>query len=260
MLQEATEASGLFDRDRPSFANVARDYWQMSGESLRHFGERLAEELGGYFKVAGKTAYFREAPDLSGGIEAVWGKNLIEWRVRPYIARTSWGGSEQDHYNIAKGLWDKTLKNFGEGSAITSLPFPAPNAKVAGQANDGAENFVNATGGVGGVMINGEPQARAGMVLTISGAREDVDGTYVIDEAHHRYERGGGYTTLCKLRFPNAKARVGNTRARHRYYAAVPGVGCDGSSSSRSRSSCFPMFVGNSRSSFNRSRSLSPIF
>src|SRR5215216_1273773 len=215
VLQEAGKAAGFTVQIGASFQNVMRDYWSMQTESFMHFGQRMADELGGYFKIKGKTAYLRDAPDLSGGIEAVWGRNLIEWRIRPYIGRTQWGGSKQDHFNIAQGIWEETKKQFGgEGvfggaSAITQLPNPAPNSSVAEQSNDGSNNFANAARGAGWVSINGEPQARGGMVVTVRGARPDVDGTYVIDEAHHKYERGSGYTTMLKLRFPMAKAPSG---------------------------------------------------
>lgn len=213
VLQEAAGRAGYSMQIAGKLGAIERDFWSMNTESFHHFGNRLAHELGGAFKISGGVASFVDRLSFTDGagaalgtINAIWSENLIEWRIKPFASRPSWAGAAAQYFDIQKSQWLSVNKSLGGGSgflggvkAITQLPAPAPNAQVGGQQNDGAAAASLVQAGTGWCRINGEPQARAMCKLTISGARDGVDGTYSIDEAQHHYLRGGGYTTLCKV-------------------------------------------------------------
>ena len=56
------------------------------------------------------------------------------------------------------------------------------------------------------VEIDGEPAAMAQANLVLSGARDGVDGTYIIKAARHRYARRHGWTTTCEVEQPSGSA------------------------------------------------------
>jgi hypothetical protein len=80
------------------------------------------------------------------------------------------------------------------------LPSPAPNAQVAEQQNQGMSDAVNVRRGFGFVLIDGEPVARPGGKLNVTGARPGVDGLYGIEIVEHYF------TTCVTLYRPQGEA------------------------------------------------------
>jgi phage protein D len=72
-------------------------------------------------------------------------------------------------------------------------------------------------------MIDGNPNAKAGGRIVISGARAGVDGTYTISEAEHHYSRASGYVTRCNLADPQAGGGAGGGAFGEGWNPGAPG-------------------------------------
>ncbi len=187
------------------------DNWiQGHGESAYNVLQRYAKTIGYRFKIQGNTIYVIGQQEASGysqdTIEAVWGVNLIAWRIKPYVARPAYNASRMNYFDPVNGIIKQVTRTFGLddafGSSLTGishLPAMAPNKNVGEQHNYAAENDSHDKRGTGWAIINGESRARAGSYLMISGARPGVDGPWYIKEAEHKYIRSQGYTVRCEL-------------------------------------------------------------
>ncbi|HVX58054.1 MAG TPA: hypothetical protein VHA37_10135, partial [Candidatus Saccharimonadales bacterium] len=89
-----------------SMQNIQRDYWSMVNESPMQWAARMAEEVGGWHRIESNTMVFNGPSDFNSiPLQAVWGNNLISWRVKPFAARPLWSGSSQDFFDHVKGMW-----------------------------------------------------------------------------------------------------------------------------------------------------------
>ena len=206
--QEAAQ-HGNFKLDiHPRVAAINKDYWSQNGESALQFLTRISEEQGAFFgadtRDHGYITYACESPDGSMApttCTAIWGRNLIACRVRPWAARATWGGSNAQYYDYQLGQWKQLAKQFGFGlpqgsaKAIFSLPQPAPNRMEAEQQNIAAEQKASYETGDGRIIINGEPNARPNTFVHLQGVRPGVDGFYMITMAEHQYSRQSGFIT-----------------------------------------------------------------
>ncbi|MCQ4188579.1 hypothetical protein [Methylocystis suflitae] len=144
-------------------------------------------------------------------VDAKWGDNLLGWDIKPYVAPPQYGKSSGEHFNIGEGIWnivEKTIGGegvFSHADATAKRPSPAPNAQVAEQQNQGTSDAVNVGRGFGFVIIDGEPVARPGGMVNVSGARPGVDGLYGIEIVEHYYARSG-FTTRVQLYRPQGEA------------------------------------------------------
>lgn len=209
VLQDAFAHAGMSINVHGQLADLKRDYWLQMNESAPHFATRIAKEVGGLFKIAGGVAAFTIPGQNADGsavatIPAVWGVNLISWRIIPFVARSTWAQANTDYYDVLKSQWQRISKGLGgsnpfsQVSSIMQLPAPAPNASVGGQQNNGTAVTNDLNRSRGWVIINGEPAATPGASLVVRGARPGVDGTYFIDTVEHTYSRQG-YVTRCEL-------------------------------------------------------------
>jgi phage protein D len=207
--QQFASNAGLTSSIGPTFQSTMRDYWSMNNESAMQWHSRFADDFGAFFRIEGSTIVFNALSDFNKpNIQAVWGDNLISWRIRPYAARSLWSGASQQYYDHMLGQWKEIANSFGlsspfGASAIHKLPVPAPNANVAQQTTAGAQEKTNQYSGFGRIIINGEPQASWGGTVTIVGARPGVDGTYYIISADQSWSRQGYVTTLEVAPNPN---------------------------------------------------------
>lgn len=209
-LSQVAGNHGLSFNDGGLGGDIKRKFWLQDNESFSQLGQRLASELGFGFKIVGNTAFLTSRESIGTGptVEAVWGTNLISWRIKPFSSRPQWSASKQRFFDIWQGLWKTTSKDmsgglpFGLTEATSSLPSPAPNSQAGQQFNDGMISDSEEGRGTGWVIINGEPAAQPNGACVITGARPGVDGRYKISEAEHNYTRGGGYTSRCQLKRP----------------------------------------------------------
>ena len=207
--------AGLTLKLSPGMQNIKRDFWQAKNESAQMFGQRLAQELGGVFSINNGIATLvgkGEGVNADGvkmfGIDAVWGVNLIGWRIKPFSGRPQYGSGSARFFDFAKANWEKATGDVGGGGG--GGPFGGAKAvahtvgsvigKVeGGQNTEGMSQDSQAKRGTGWVLLNGEPRAHAHCNVTIVNARPGVDGTYYVSEAEHNYTRGVGYTTRCNV-------------------------------------------------------------
>lgn len=195
-------------------AGIKREIWQASNESFIHWGHRTARELGGIFKVEGEgVARLLDArTPYNPNVSAVWGTNLIQWRIKPVAARPAFGGIRGEHYDLLKSVWKEVetavplIGAFGESATKLLGRWPGANETVATDETEGPATDSTKRSGLGWVQLNGEPEAKGGGTVSISGARPGVDGTYMITEAHHTWNRQSGYTTRCDIDFPQGGA------------------------------------------------------
>ena len=188
-------------------------------ESFKNLGQRLATELGGAFSIEQSNAAFLpglggfDAMDESlGQVEAVWGDNLIGWRIKPYVAPPQYEKAVSEHFDEGGAIWkiaEKALglpfsgenSPFGNSNATFRGPSTAPNETVAKQSNSGVDTQSQVAAGTGFVLIDGEPLARPGCMVMIRGARPGVDGLYLASQVEHLYSRTG-FTTRIQLERP----------------------------------------------------------
>jgi len=225
VLQDAGKKAGYKVHVSEKMAGIMRNYWAQQGESFHHFGQRLAMELGGVFKISGENASFTSSTDFVNAagdpmpeVFTEWGVNLIGWRIKPFVARPQVKEAGANFFDPESASWDQVKKALQSGApfsralASTFLPMPAPNKVIGEQRAQGAASAAERKRGFGWVLLNGEPQAKAAGKLTLIGARPGVDGTYKITEAEHTYVRGGGYVLRCDV----AQPQLGN------YYSGRP--------------------------------------
>jgi hypothetical protein len=218
LKKSAEMAGGIQMKVSPSMRDIKRKYWAQD-ESFHHLGMRLANELGGLFKVTGQTATFVNKTDgmnvdgeEMGTVDAVWGENMIGWRIKPFVARPQAQTAAAAHFDRALGAWGEIEKAiggdlpFGRSAAIAGLPGMAPNKQTAEQWTVGLTEASILKRGMGFVMLNGEPAAVPNARLNVKGARAGVDGLYSIEEVEHLYSRGGGFLTRCNVNNPRPTA------------------------------------------------------
>ncbi len=191
----------------PKFQSLTRDYISQNNESFYHFGHRIADEIGGLFRVTGgENAEINHPEQMARGdyptVIAQWGYNLISWRVKPFASRPAWSGANQQFFDHLKGQW-KFLAGkvglaapFDIANSVFALPRPAANSGNANQDTGGAGDVMAGEQGPGRIVINGEPRARGGGKVQLIGARPGVDGLYLIETAEHLYSREGYLTWL----------------------------------------------------------------
>ena len=223
VLSEAFAGSGIKVKLSPQMMNIKRDFWHMN-QSPADFGMKIAREVGGVFKIAGGVATVigkNEGVNADGQemptIDAVWGINLIGWRIKPYAGRPQYGSAQARFFNIHDAEWLTSKLGIGAGPGEGGAPFggtqaiahylnPVADSGVAKQANTGSGEDSKSRRGTGWVLLNGEPLAKANGRIIIRDARPGVDGTYLMTEVEHNYTRGVGYTTRANVQYPSPKA------------------------------------------------------
>jgi phage protein D len=215
MMTKVFGAAGLQVVMSPAMEKISRDYWRIN-DSPMNFGERIARETGGFFKIMKNKAVLVSAGESTAAdgspmptIEAIWGINLIGWRIKPYIGRPQYGEAQSKFFDVFKGGWEdiksqiSAVTPFGGTNAVAHAVNSVADKATGEQTNQGAGADVQGRRGTGWVLLNGEPTAKAGGYVVIDGARPGVDGTYRIKEAEHNYTRGVGYTTRCQVENPS---------------------------------------------------------
>ena len=190
---------------------IEREYEHMDDESFIAFGQRLAGEIGGTFKVRNNIAVMakRNAARSPLGIPlpsviAARGDNLIEWSVAPYIGRPRYSQIRVRYYDTATAKYEEIVIETGivGGDATAVGRFRARNKAAAEDKANAIRANCERGSGMGSVTIEGNVGAQAEATCAIVGARIGVDGLYVIDGVDHRYTRAGGFVTTLQLAYP----------------------------------------------------------
>lgn len=203
--------AGLSVAMSPEMGKIARDYWHIN-DSAMNFGRRIAQETGGFFKISKNKAIIVDkhgntnaTGDAMPQVDAIWAINLIGWRIKPYIGRSQYGSTAARYFDVGKGMWQAVKATVsastphGGTDAVANGAMAVADKATGEQENKGADGDIENKRGTGWVLLNGEPEAKAGGFVRIEGARPGVDGVYRISEAEHNYTRGVGYTTRCQV-------------------------------------------------------------
>jgi hypothetical protein len=214
VMTQVFGAAGLSVALSPEMDKIARDFWHVN-DSPMNFGKRIAQETGGLFKISkrqalliGKVEGVNVDGDAMPTIDAIWGVNLIGWRIKPYAGRPQWGNAQSNYFDTFKGLWSEVKGSipggtpFGGTEAIAHAVNSVADKATGEQTNNGASGDTQSQRGIGWVLFNGEPNAKANGFIRIEGARPGIDGTYTMTEVEHNYTRGVGYTTRANVKNP----------------------------------------------------------
>ena len=223
VLDDAAKAHGLDSaKVAPALASIQLTYVAQQGESLLSFGQRLARENGGTFRISGKVAVMveRSAGTSATGkalanVVASWGDNLIDWNVSPVVSRPRYASTRARHHDRKANSWKSQTSTTGikkSRGRHTHRFSRAHGAAAVGQAKSDASESQRQSG-QGTCTIDGNTAARPEGTLTIRGARAGVDGDYRIDGVTHTYNSSGGFTTQLQLREPHGSAGEDNRTA-----------------------------------------------
>lgn len=192
-----------------SLASITRPYWGLNDESFLHFGERIAQEVGGIFKVKGNKAVLAaKTGGAASGASAVYGVNLISWDITPLMGRPRHKKVRARYYDPKEAKWKETEAEVSDddaaeaifGDKISRADEDEAKASSESQAKDAEKEK-----GGGTVEIDGNASAKPGGTCTVAGTRAGVDGAYRIEAVDHSYTRSG-WTTRLTLKLPEGSA------------------------------------------------------
>jgi phage protein D len=213
-LSAAGQTAGVDVKVDPSFASITRPYIALDDESFLAFGERLARELGGTFKIVGTTAVLAKrnggvAPSGAAlpTITAAWGDNLHEYSIKPLLGRPVEKTTLSRWYDSKSAAWKSKTAETGTDGATTTKPSIFTEADEDRATEQSSSDAVESDrkSGEGSATIEGDINAQPEGNCIVSNCRDGVDGTYRIDSVDHSYSRSG-FTTSLQLRQPKGSA------------------------------------------------------
>lgn len=213
-MQGAGEFAGISVKVDPAFASIVRPYLALDNESFVAFGERMARELGGTFKISGDKAVLAKR---NGGanpagaalptVIAAKGVNLHSIDVLPVLGRPVEKQAASRWFDPKAAEWIEETAETGTEGGVTTKParFSEPDADRAKEqaGSDAAES--DRKSGEGSATIEGNIDAQPEGLCVVAGCRPGVDGTYRIESVDHNYSRSGFVTSL-ELRQPKGGA------------------------------------------------------
>lgn len=210
IINSAASDAGLSVEVDPQIASLVIPYIDMRGESLLHFGQRLARMVGASFRVQGERAVMaRRASDYTPTVRAVRGENLHGWDITPVVGRAQFKKAKARYYDKAEGRV-KDVEAEIETSGLTDAEFYrrelAADEAEAKQTAKADAAVAQELAGIGSVTIEGAPDAIPDGLCVVVGARPGIDGSYRIKGVSHSYTRGGGFVTRLELAQPQGGA------------------------------------------------------
>jgi hypothetical protein len=204
IITSAASDAGLAVDVDPQIAGKVIPYIDMRGESLLHFGQRLARMVGASFRVQGERAVMaRRAGDYTPQIVAARGVNLHSWDITPLIGRQAYKACVARYFDKASGALIEVEEATGlQVDAKFVRRELCDDEAAAREAAKADASVSKERSGGGTVVIEGAPDAIPDGLCVIQGARPGVDGSYRIKGVTHSYSRGGGYTTTLELAHP----------------------------------------------------------
>lgn len=213
-LNKAGQKAGISVKVDPSLANIKRAWWGLNDESFIHFGERVAREMGGIFKIKGKQAILAKkgGGSVSGGalgsVPAVWGLNLISWDIAPTLGRPRHKQTRSRYYDTKKAEWKSVTEETDDTGADATLAdrhTRTDEEEAKGAAENGARDSEREKGG-GTVSIDGTIAAKPGGTCLVGRVRPGVNGAYRITTVDHELNRSGGWLTNLEVKQPQGSA------------------------------------------------------
>ncbi len=142
-------------------------------------------------------------------IAVTWGDNLIDWSASPVLSRPQYGSCGTRWYDPKAAKHQVETSDGGSGTSSAKHAHPtkhATKANAKGQSDSNKDELDREKGGCDGVTIDGDPDAQPGAPCTISGIRDGVDGSYIIESVTHTLSRRSGFTTKLTLKQPTGGA------------------------------------------------------
>ncbi|MGV1941780.1 phage late control D family protein [Agrobacterium sp. 22-211-1] len=204
-LQETGREAGITVAVDPSFASITRDYIGLDNESFAEFGERIAREVGGTFKIVGDRAILAKrnggvnaAGAALATVRAVWGENLHDYDIAPIAGRFLEKSAQTRWYDpkaAAHKLKDAETET--EDATTTYYDrFDASDESSAQQRSSALAAELDRESGEGTVTIEGNIGAQPEGSCVVAKCRPGIDGTYRIKGVTHNYSRSGWITRL----------------------------------------------------------------
>lgn len=206
-MKKAGQTAGFSVEVASELASIARPYIALDDESFIAFGERIAREVGGTFKVIGKRAVLAKRNGGMSAVTAAWGVNLHDYDIAPILGRPVEKEALSRWYDPKKAEWQEEKSDTGTEGGKTTKPArftQADKDRAKEQSgSDAAES--DRKSGEGSVTIEGNTGAQPEGLCIVIGCRPGVDGTYRIEGVNHEYSRGG-FTTRLELAQPKGGA------------------------------------------------------
>lgn len=213
-MAKAGKAADITVEVDEELGKIQRQYIALDDESFVAFGERIAREVGGTFKIVGDKAILAKrngGKSVSGAtlstVTAAWGQNLHDYDITPVLGRPIEKETSTRWYDRKKAKWETEKAETGTEGGETVKPArfaEADKERAKEQAgSDAAES--DRRSGEGSVTIEGNIDAQSEGTCVISGCRAGVDGSYRIEGVDHEYSRGG-FTTRLSLGQPKSGA------------------------------------------------------
>lgn len=214
-LQAAGQFAGISVQVAPELAGITREYIALDDESFVAFGERIAREVGGTFKIVGSRAILavrNGGRSVSGGalpvVTARWGANLHSYAISPILGRPVEQKILARWYDRAEARWMQETAETGTDGALTIKPalYSEPDQGRAQEQSGSDAKEADRKSGGGSVTIEGNIAAQPEGLCIVAGCRPGVDGTYRIDAVDHEYSRSSGFVTKLSLAQPQSGA------------------------------------------------------
>ena len=206
ILGDAASTAGLDGADvDPGLSSIVIGYWAMIDESVLHMGQRLAQKIGGHFRISGRVAVMSSrGPAYAPIATAFWGRDLISWDVTPGAARKQFGEVRAPWFDRAAGVMrHETAKTGLKSKAVLTIDTCADQADAKRQAKARAETSAR-DAAVGRVRVDGNPAAVGDGQVELVGARPGGGGRYRIKAVRHSITRGGGFVTDIEIGQPQS--------------------------------------------------------
>jgi len=215
-LRQAGQAAGVSDvRVDPDLSAITRDYLAMEGESFLAFGQRLAREVGGSFKVVGDRAMLVKrngGVSASGrplaGVTARFGDNLLDWDLAPFVSRPRHRRARARHYDRQTARLREQSAEIDDESTDADMivRYTAADQASAGDQANASAGEISRAGGSGTISMECDTSAMPEAICTVVGTRDGIDGDYRIDAVEHQVDKSEGSTTRLELGQPHGKA------------------------------------------------------
>ncbi len=216
MFAEAAKLGGIENvRVDEELASIMRPYWAMQSESFIHFGERLAREVGGTFKISNDVAILakRNGGKSASGkplaiINAAYGDNLIAWDIAPVTGRPRYSKTKTRWYDAKTATWKSEEVEIEDEKAKAEFMsrYPAGDAAEAKRLSESRKTDSERAKGEGSITIDGNAEAQPEGTVNLSGSRPGIDGTYRIDTVNHDFSRSTGWVTRLDVKQPQGDA------------------------------------------------------
>lgn len=220
-----------------TFATIVRPWWSPGGASFLHLGERLANELGGVFKVRGGKAILAErgAGSSASGLELpavvfdCSDETVASIKAKPFTGRESRSKAKATWFDRAAGKWRTEEVDIdpidGAPASVAHGRYPRADGATAQHLTKGRKRAAAHDKGSVTVVADLRVNVPVGAPATVRNARAGVDGAWKVKNAKHHLDRGGGGKSTFDLGQPEGSAGKDTRASAHAATAKSGGTG-----------------------------------